>query len=71
MSRTTLSFRPVTTPVRPVNPPGALVPGQRPDLALNNVQFAAARSARANGIAQGMTGKALEVFVAQAAMNAK
>lgn len=56
---------------RPTNPPGALVPGQRPDLALNNVQFAAARSARANGIAQGMTGKALEVFVAQAAMNAK
>jgi len=78
MSRTTLSFRPVTTPVRPVNPPvrpanppGALVPGQRPDLALNNVQFAAARAARANGIAQGMTGRALEVFVAQAAMNAK
>ena len=56
---------------RPTNPPGALVPGQRPDLALNNVQFAAARSARENGIAQGMTGKALEVFVAQAAMNAK
>jgi len=71
MSRSTLSFRPVTTPVRPANPPGALVPGQRPDLALNNVQFAAARAARANGIAQGMTGRALEVFVAQAAMNAK
>jgi hypothetical protein len=61
----------LVVPVRPVNPPGALVPGQRPDLALNNVQFAAARSARANGIAQGMTGRALEVFVAQAAMNAK
>jgi len=71
MSRSTLSFRPVTTPVRPANPPGALVPGQRPDLALNNVQFAAARAARANGIAQGVTGRALEVFVAQAAMNAK
>jgi hypothetical protein len=71
MSRPSLSFRPVTTPVRPVNPPGALVPGQRPDLALNSVQFAAARAARANGTAQGMTGRALEVFVAQAAMNAK
>jgi hypothetical protein len=68
MSRPTLSFRPVTTPV---NPPGALVPGQRPDLALNSAQFAAARSARASGTAQGMTGRALEVYVAQAAMNAK
>jgi hypothetical protein len=68
MSRSFLSFRPVTTPV---NPPGALVPGQRPDLALNSAQFAAARSARASGTAQGMTGRALEVYVAQAAMNAK
>lgn len=51
MSRSSLSFR-----------PDALVPGQRPDLALNSAQFAAA---------QGMINIALEVYVAQAAMNAK
>jgi hypothetical protein len=34
-------------------------------------QFAAATSARTNGTAQGFNGKALEVYVAQAAMNAK
>jgi len=56
---------------KPYYPPGALVPGQRPDKALNNVQFAAATSARTTGTAQGLTGKALEVYVAQAAMNAK
>jgi hypothetical protein len=51
-------------------PPGALVPGQRPDRALNNAQFAAATQARIDGRAQGLTGRAFDVFVAQAAMNA-
>ena len=51
-------------------PPGALVPGQRPDRALNSAQFAAAQAARSSGIAQALSGRALEVFVAQAVMNA-
>ena len=67
-SRPSLSFKPST---KPNFPPGALVPDQRPDRALNSAQFAAARDARARGTAQGMTGRQLEVFVAQAAMNAK
>ena len=67
-SRPSLSFQPSP---RPNFPPGALVPGQRPDKALNSAQFAAARDARASGTAQGMTGRQLEVYVAQAAMNAK
>ena len=51
MSRPTLSFRPTVRPtvstVPSQNfPPGALVPGQRPDRALNSAQFAAARAAR-------------------------
>lgn len=74
MSRPSLSFKPAipaTSSPKPYFPPGALVPNQRPDKALNSAQFAAARSARASGTAQGMTGRALEVFVAQAAMNAK
>jgi hypothetical protein len=68
-----LSFKPSnpTISTKPNYPPGALVPGQRPDKALNNAQFAAATSARANGITQGLNGNALEVYVAQAAMNAK
>ncbi len=52
----------------PVNPPGALVPGQRPDRALNSAQFAAAQHARAAGVAAGLSGRALEVSVAQAVM---
>jgi hypothetical protein len=73
MSRPNLSFRPsVRPPILSQNfPPGALVAGQRPDRALNSAQFSAARNARATGTAQGMTGRALEVFVAQAAMNAR
>ena len=67
-SRPTLSFRPSTTRNFP---PGALVPGQRPDRALNGAKFAAATAARSSGTAQGLTGRALEVYVAQAAMNAK
>lgn len=68
-----LSFKPTlpTISTKPYYPPGALVPGQRPDKALNNVQFAAATAARTSGTAQGLTGRALEVYVAQAAMNAK
>jgi hypothetical protein len=68
-----LSFKPSLPSIstKPYYPPGALVPGQRPDKALNNVQFAAATSARTTGTAQGLTGRALEVYVAQAAMNAK
>ena len=45
-SRPTLSFKPSTTQNFP---PGALVPGQRPDRALNSAQFAAATSARRSG----------------------
>ena len=66
-SRPTISF----TASKPNYPPGALVPGQRPDKALNNAQFAAATAARTSGTAQGLSGRALEVYVAQAAMNAK
>jgi len=68
ISRPSLSFRLSTTPNFP---PGALVPGQRPDRALNSAQFAAATASRSSGTAQGLTGRALEVYVAQAAMNAK
>ena len=74
----TLSFKPAAAPrpappaaAKPNFPPGALVPGQRPDKALNNAQFAAATQARIDGRAQGLTGRAFDVFVAQAAMNAK
>jgi len=73
MRRPTLSFKP-TVPAassKPYFPPGALVPNQRPDRALNSAQFAAATAARTSGTAQGLTGRALEVYVAQAAMNAK
>ncbi len=71
----TLSFKPAAAPrpaapVKPYMPPGALVPGQRPDRALNNAQFAAATQARIDARAQGLTGRAYDVFVAQAAMNA-
>jgi len=73
-TRPTITFKP--SPVsrqvtKPNFPPGALVPGQRPDRALNNAQFAAATAARTSGTAQGLSGRALEVYVAQAAMNAK
>ena len=75
MSRTSssITFRPSpsTVSTKPYYPPGALVPGQRPDKALNSAQFAAATAARTSGTAQGLTGRALEVYVAQAAMNAK
>jgi len=71
MSRPNLSFKPAISSPKPYFPPGALVPNQRPDKALNSAQFAAARAARASGTAQGMTGRALEVYVARAAMNAK
>jgi len=73
-NRPPLSFTPRPPPsasvVRPVtvNPPGALVPGQRPDRALNSAQFAAAQQARAAGTAAGLSGRALEVSVAQAVM---
>lgn len=73
MSRITPSSHPTVsfTSSTPNYPPGALVPGQRPDKALNSAQFAAATAARTSGTAQGLTGRALEVYVAQAAMNAK
>jgi hypothetical protein len=67
-SNPNLTFRSSKTPNFP---PGALVPGQRPDIALNSAQFAAARSARSSGTSQGLSGRALEIYVAQAAMNAK
>jgi len=52
----------------PVNPPGALVPGQRPERALNSAQFTEAQQARAAGVAVGLSRRALEVSVAQAVM---
>jgi len=67
-----------TTPMAPQaselslnNPPGALVPGQRPDKALNSEQFKAATQAREEAKVQGLSGKELEIYVANAAMNAK
>jgi hypothetical protein len=53
------------------NPPGALVAGQRPDKALNSEQFKAATQAREDAKVQGLSGKELEIYVANAAMNAK
>ena len=71
-ARPNLSFKPAPKPAAPATkpgfPPGALVPGQRPDKALNSAQFAAARQARADGVAAGLTGQALEVSVARAVM---
>ena len=53
------------------NLPGALAPGQRPDITPNKEQFAAATQARIDAKEKGLTGKELEEFVAAAAMNAK
>ena len=53
------------------NPPGAIVPGQRPDKALNSEQFKAATQAREEAKVQGLSGKELEIYVANVAMNAK
>jgi hypothetical protein len=53
------------------NPPGALVTGQRPDKALNSEQFKAATQAREDAKVQGLSGKELEIYVANVAMNAK
>jgi len=53
---------------KPTYPPGALVPGQRPDRALNSAQFAAAQLARSQADSQGLTGRAREVYVASAVM---
>ena len=52
------------------NPPGALVPGQRPDKALTSEQFKAATQAREEAKVQGLSGKESEIYVANAAMNA-
>ena len=51
------------------NPPGAIVPGQRPDKALNSEQFKAATQAREEAKVQGLSGKELEIYVANAVMN--
>ena len=65
----TLSFKPAAPLAKaPYYPPGALVPGQRPDRALNSAQFAAAQQARSDAAAQGLTGRARDVFVASAVM---
>jgi hypothetical protein len=53
---------------KPNYPPGTLVLGQRPDRALNSAQFAAAQQARSQATAQGLTGRALDVYVASAVM---
>ena len=72
MAPSAISFKPAApAAAKPYYPPGALVPGQRPDKALNSAQVAAATQARIDGRAQGLTGRAFDVFVAQAAMNAK
>ena len=72
MAPPAISFKPAApAAAKPYYPPGALVPGQRPDRALNSAQFAAATQARAVATSQGLTGRAYDVFVAQAAMNAK
>jgi hypothetical protein len=55
----------------PNSPPGALVPGQRPDKSLNSEQFKAATQAREEAKVKGLTGKEYDVYVANAAMNAK
>lgn len=52
------------------NPPGALVPGQRPDAALNSQQFKVATETREKGRQSGMQGEELEKYVAAAVMNA-
>jgi putative chitinase len=61
------------TPIKPgaqsSNPPGALAPGQRPDKSLTSEQFKVAQAARIEGKANGLTGMALERFVAQSVMN--
>ena len=62
------SAKPLLSFNKPTYPPGALVPGQRPDRALNSAQFAAAQLARSQGTAQGLTGRPLEVYVASAVM---
>jgi hypothetical protein len=62
-----LSFKPAPPPKTNM-PPGALVPGQRPDKALNRDQFHAAQQARSDAAAQGLTGRAKDVFVANAVM---
>ena len=61
----------VAVPPKPgtaTNPPGALAPGQRPDKALTKEQFAVAQKARADAKAAGLTGPALERYVANAVM---
>jgi len=58
-----------STPAPPTgNPPGALVPGQRPDKSLTREQFAVAQKARSEAKAAGLTGKAYDVYVANAVM---
>ena len=56
------------TATSPTSPPGALAPGQRPDKALTKEQFAIAQKARASAKAAGMSGMALERYVANAVM---
>ena len=63
MSRPSLSFKSTNSVSKPYYPPGALVPGQRPDKALNSAQFAAAQQACSQATTQGLTGRA---FVASA-----
>ena len=52
------------------NPPGALAPGQRSDVALNSQQFKIATETREQGKQSGMKGEELEKYVATAVMNA-
>ena len=63
-----LSFKPTPPPHKTNMPPGALVPGQRPDKSLNRDQFHAAQQARLDAASQGLTGRARDVFVANAVM---
>jgi len=49
--------------------PGQLVAGQDPSRAMNNEEFAMSKQARAQGKADGLSGKELEIYVATAVMN--
>jgi hypothetical protein len=49
--------------------PGQLVAGQDPSRAMNNQEFAMSKQARAQGKADGLSGKELEIYVATAVMN--
>ena len=66
---TVVPMTPIKPGVQSSNPPGALASGQRPDKSLTSQQFKVAQAARIAGKANGLTGMALEKFVAQSVMS--